>query len=211
MASAAEVPDSQPDWFMKNAMQLTEKSDFRVYSSVFVPSNRKTSLSIITKKTQFMKLKKKLFAVLALLAGVSMGVRADVVKYLVLNTTDGQQVIALADNPVMTISGNVLKVSVGGVEKVSASLTDVKNYSFQEQGTTAISEILADGYNLSEGHVFMSKVKAGETITVYSADSRRVSVQRVAADGRVDIDLTALPKGVYIVKSPNASIKVFNE
>ena len=158
-----------------------------------------------------MKLKKKLFAVLALLVGVTMGVRADVVKYLVLNTADGQQVIALADNPVMTISGDVLKVTVGGVEKVSTSLANVKNYSFQEQRATAISEILADGYNLSEGHVFMSNVKAGETIAVYSADSRRVSVQRVAADGRVDIDLTSLPKGVYIVKSPTTSIKVLND
>ncbi len=158
-----------------------------------------------------MKLKKKLFAVLALLVGVSMGVRADVVKYLVLNTTDGQQVIALADNPVMTVSGGVLKVTVGGVEKVSTSLDNVKNYMFQEQRATAISEILADGYQLSEGHVFMSNVKAGETIAVYSADSRRVSVQRVAADGRVDIDLTSLPKGVYIVKSPTTSIKVLND
>lgn len=158
-----------------------------------------------------MKLRKKLFAVLALLLGVSMGVRADVVKYLVLNTSDGQQVIALADNPVMTISGDVLKVTVGGVEKVSTSLANVKNYSFQEQRATAISEILADGYNLSQGHVFMNNVKAGETITVYSADSRRVSAQRAAADGRVDIDLTTLPKGVYIVKTPNTSIKVLNE
>ena len=157
-----------------------------------------------------MKIKKNLFAILALLFGVSMGVRADVVKYLVLNTTDGQQVIALADNPVMTISGGVLKVSVGGVEKVSTSLDNVKDYMFQEQNTTAIREILADGYQLSEGHVFMSNVKAGETIAVYSADSRRVSVQRVAADGRVDIDLTSLPKGVYIVKSPTTSIKVLN-
>ncbi|MBR2203547.1 MAG: hypothetical protein IJ914_05090 [Prevotella sp.] len=158
-----------------------------------------------------MKLKKKLFAVLALLLGVSMGARADVVKYLVLSTTDGQQVIALADNPVMTVSGGVLKVSVGGVEKVSTSLANVREYTFQDQRATAISEILADGYNLSEGHVFMSNVKAGETITVYGADSRRVSAQRVAADGRVDIDLTTLPKGVYIIKSPTTSIKVLNE
>lgn len=158
-----------------------------------------------------MKLKKNLFAILALLFGVSMGVRADVVKYLVLNTADEQQVIALADNPVMTVSGGVLKVTVGGVEKVSTSLDNVKNYMFQEQNATAIREIMADGYQLSEGHVFMSNVKAGETIAVYSADSRRVSVQRVAADGRVDIDLTSLPKGVYIVKSPTTSIKVLND
>lgn len=158
-----------------------------------------------------MKIKKSLFVVLALLLGVSMGARADVVKYLVLSTTDGQQVIALADNPVMTVSGGVLKVSVGGVEKVSTSLANVREYTFQDQRATAISEILADGYNLSEGHVFMSNVKVGETITVYGADSRRVSAQRVAADGRVDIDLTTLPKGVYIIKSPTASIKVLNE
>lgn len=158
-----------------------------------------------------MKIKKSLFVALALLFGVSVGARADVVKYLILNTADGQKVIALADNPVMTVSGGMLKVSVGGVEKVSTSLSNVREYTFQDQRATAISEILADGYNLSAGHVFMSNVKAGETITVYGADSRRVSVQRVAADGRLDIDLTALPKGVYIIKSPTTSIKVLNE
>lgn len=140
-----------------------------------------------------------------------MDVHAGLVKYLVLNTTDGQQVIALADKPVMTISGGELKVTVGGVEKVSAKLDNVMNYQFQEQDATAISNILTKGDRLAEGHVYMTSVKAGETIVVFGADGRQILSQVVGSDGQIDIDLTTLPKGVYIVKSPATSLKVINK
>jgi hypothetical protein len=48
-------------------------------------------------------------------------------------------------------------------------------------------------------------------IDIFAADGRRVGSQRVSADGLVDVDLTAQPKGVYIVKSPTTSFKVFNK
>ena len=57
----------------------------------------------------------------------------------------------------------------------------------------------------------MTQVKAGEVIDIFAADGRRVGSQRVSADGLVDVDLTAQPKGVYIVKSPTTSFKVFNK
>lgn len=158
-----------------------------------------------------MKLKKKLLVALMLLGAASMDVHAGLVKYLVLNTTDGQQVIALADKPVMTISGGELKVTVGGVEKVSAKLDNVMNYQFQEQDATAISNILTKGDRLAEGHVYMTSVKAGETIVVFGADGRQILSQVVGSDGQIDIDLTTLPKGVYIVKSPATSLKVINK
>lgn len=158
-----------------------------------------------------MKFKKKLLVALMLLGAASMDVHAGLVKYLVLNTTDGQQVIALADKPVMTISGGELKVTVGGVEKVSAKLDNVMNYQFQEQDATAISNILTKGDRLAEGHVYMTSVKAGETIVVFAADGRQVISQVVGSDGQIDIDLTTLPKGVYIVKSPATSLKVINK
>jgi hypothetical protein len=158
-----------------------------------------------------MKFKKKLLVALMLLGAASMDVHAGLVKYLVLNTTDGQQVIALADKPVMTISGGELKVTVGGVEKVSAKLDNVMNYQFQEQDATAISNILTKGDRLAEGHVYMTSVKAGETIVVFGADGRQILSQVVGSDGQIDIDLTTLPKGVYIVKSPATSLKVINK
>ena len=111
----------------------------------------------------------------------------------------------------MTISGGLLKVTVGGVEKISANLDNVINYQFMEQDATAIRGIVAKGDRLAEGHVYMTNVKAGETIVVFGADGRQVISQRVTADGQIDIDLTTLPKGVYIVKSPATSLKVINK
>lgn len=158
-----------------------------------------------------MKFTKMLLAALMLLGASSLNVHAGVVNYLVLSTTDGQQVIALADQPVMKITEGVLKVSVGGVEKVSTSLDNVLSYQFMEDDATAIRNIAGEGNRLSEGHVYMTSVKAGQTIVVYGADGRQVNSQVVTADGHVDIDLTTLPKGVYIVKSPATSLKVINK
>ena len=65
--------------------------------------------------------------------------------------------------------------------------------------------------NLQQGHVYMSNLKAGDSIYVYDADGRLAGQQTVSADGRVDVDLTTLTKGVYIVKTHATSIKIINK
>jgi len=138
--------------------------------------------------------------------------KAESVKYLVLNAGGEETVIALADSPVMTISDGLLKVTVAGEEKLSASLSDGLTYSFSETVPTSISEILNDEMpRMEQGHVYFAHAVKGEIVRVFTVDGKLVASQRVAENGSADIDLTVLAKGLYIVKSSKTSIKVINK
>ena len=156
--------------------------------------------------------RKTMIALLTVLFSLLVtGTRADTVKYLVLETIDkGKTEIALEKQPNISCSGGELKVTAGGEEVLSTSLANVKNFYFKS-AVTSIDEIEGTKPSLQKGHVYMTNLKAGDSISVYDADGRLAGQQTVSADGRVDVDLTTLNKGVYIVKTPTTSIKIINK
>lgn len=144
---------------------------------------------------------------------MTANLKAGNVKYLVLDLANGvQSVVALKDQPVITCNGGELKVKVGNEVKVSASLSDVAKYSFSEDATnTALKEVMGEESRLEQGHFYVARAKQGEAVRVYTADGRLVATQRVDENGTADVDLTALGKGMFIVKSAKTSIKVMNK
>ena len=157
-------------------------------------------------------MKKLKFYLMLLVVVMATSAKADSVKYLVFNSGGEETVIALADEPVITINEGVLKVTVAGEEKLSADLSEGLSYSFSETAPTAIQEILTEeSSRLEQGHVYFAHAREGETIRVFTVDGRLVASQRVSGEGIADIDLTTLGKGLYIVKSARTSIKVVNK
>ena len=69
-------------------------------------------------------MKKLKFYLMLLVMLLATSAKAESVKYLVLNAGGEEYVIALSDNPVMTISEGMLKVTAAGEEKVSVSLSE---------------------------------------------------------------------------------------
>ena len=153
---------------------------------------------------------KKLKFYLMLLAMMMIAsVKVENVKYLVLNSGGEETVIALADEPVMTINEGTLKVTVAGEEKVSADLSQGLSYRFSEADPTAIQEVLnKESSRLEQGHVYIAHAREGETVRVFTVDGKQVVSQRINSEGTADIDLTTLGKGIYIVKSAKTSIKI---
>ena len=158
-------------------------------------------------------MKKLKFVFMVLLVLLATSVKAQNMQYLVFDLSDGSQtVIALADQPVITLQDGELKATVAGEVKVQASLGDVVKYSFSETETpSAIQPLLSEQSRLESGHVYFAHAKAGETVRVFTADGRLVSTQRISEDGTASIDLTALAKGFLIIKSSKTSIKVMNK
>ena len=158
-------------------------------------------------------MKKLKFVFMVLLVLLATSVKAQNMQYLVFDLSDGSQtVIALADQPVITLQDGELKATVAGEVKVQASLGDVVKYSFSETETpSAIQPLLSEQSRLEPGHVYFAHAKAGETVRVFTADGRLVSTQRISEDGTASIDLTALAKGLLIIKSSKTSIKVMNK
>jgi hypothetical protein len=157
-------------------------------------------------------MKKLKFYLMLLVMLMATSAKADNVKYLVLNSGGEETVIALADEPVMTIEESILKVTVAGEEKLSADLSQGLSYKFLAEDPTAIQEVLnKETSRLEQGHVYIAHAKAGETVRVFTVDGKLVASQRINGEGTADIDLTTLGKGLYIVKSAKTSIKVMNK
>ena len=157
-------------------------------------------------------MKKLKFYLMLLVMLMATSAKADSVKYLVLNSGGEETVIALADEPVMTIEESILKVTVAGEEKLSADLSQGLSYKFLAEDPTAIQEVLnKETSRLELGHVYIAHAKAGETVRVFTVDGKLVASQRINSEGTADIDLTTLGKGLYIVKSAKTSIKVMNK
>ena len=157
-------------------------------------------------------MKKLKFYLMLLVMLMATSVKAENVQYLVLNSGGEETVIALADEPVMTIEESILKVTVAGEEKLSADLSQGLSYKFLAEDPTAIQEVLnKETSRLELGHVYIAHAKAGETVRVFTVDGKLVASQRINGEGTADIDLTTLGKGLYIVKSAKTSIKVMNK
>ena len=157
-------------------------------------------------------MKKLKFYLMLLVMLMATSAKADNVKYLVLNSGGEETVIALADEPVMTIEESILKVTVAGEEKLSADLSQGLSYKFLAEDPTAIQEVLnKETSRLELGHVYIAHAKAGETVRVFTVDGKLVASQRINGEGTADIDLTTLGKGLYIVKSAKTSIKIMNK
>jgi len=156
-----------------------------------------------------MKKLKFLFTLLVLLVATSAS--AEGMKYVVFDLRDGTQtVIALQDKPIITCQSGELKVTVAGEEKVSASLGDVAKYYFSDT-PSGIFEMTEEKPRIEMGHLYVTRAKAGESVRVYTSDGRMIGSYRISADGNADIDLTTLGKGLYIVKTAKASIKILNK
>ena len=157
-------------------------------------------------------MKKLKFYLMLLVMLMATSAKADNVKYLVLNSGGEETVIALADEPVMTINEGTLKVTVAGEEKLSADLSQGLSYKFSEAAPTAIQEVLnKETSRLEQGHIYIAHAREGEMVRVFTVDGKLVASQRINNEGTADIDLTTLGKGLYIIKSAKTSIKVMNK
>ena len=156
-----------------------------------------------------MKKLKFLFTLLVLLVATSAS--AEGMKYVVFDLRDGTQtVIALQDKPVITCQSGELKVTVAGEEKVSASLGDVAKYYFSET-PLSIFEMTEEKPRIEMGHLYVTRGKAGDAVRIYTTDGQMVGTYPITANGTADIDLTTLGKGLFIVRTAKASIKILNQ
>ena len=90
---------------------------------------------------------------------------------------------------------------------------DVNRFTL-EKNPTAIRPIsIADAkiQKTSSGRLLISGCKAGEEISVYSTDGKKVLNSRTDKDGMLTFSIDALPVGVYIVKSKSVNLKVVKQ
>ena len=153
------------------------------------------------------------------LSGFAQTVQEKIITYLVLTETNGTKTeFALDSYPVVTIEANELVITCKD-QKLTTALTGVQDYHFIEKKVTAgISSVPSnDPKNASVSPQFsfsnaeVSGLKAGAKVAIYNLNGTQISSITADGEGRVALDLSSLPKGVYILRTPTKSFKFMNK
>lgn len=149
------------------------------------------------------------------LSGFAQTVQEKIITYLVLTETNGTKTeFALDSYPVVTIEANELVITCKD-QKLTTALTGVQDYHFIEKKVTAgISSVPSnDPKNASVSPQFsfsnaeVSGLKAGAKVAIYNLNGTQISSITADGEGRVALDFSSLPKGVYILRTPTKSFK----
>lgn len=153
------------------------------------------------------------------LSGFAQTVQEKMITCLVLTETNGTTTeFALESFPVITIEGNNLVITHNG-NQLTTALTGVQDYHFIEKKvTTSISSVPSnDPKNASVSPQFsfsnaeVSGLKAGARVAIYNLNGTQISSVTADGEGRVALDFSSLPKGVYILRTPTKSFKFMNK
>ena len=153
------------------------------------------------------------------LSGFAQTVQEKMITCLVLTETNGTTTeFALESFPVITIEDNNLVITCKD-QKLTTALTGVQDYHFIEKKvTTSISSVPSnDPKNASVSPQFsfsnaeVSGLKAGARVAIYNLNGTQISSVTADGEGRVALDLSSLPKGVYILRTPTKSFKFMNK
>lgn len=153
------------------------------------------------------------------LSGFAQTVQEKMITCLVLTETNGTTTeFALESFPVITIEGNNLVITHNG-NQLTTALTGVQDYHFIEKKvTTSISSVPSnDPKNASVSPQFsfsnaeVSGLKAGARVAIYNLNGTQISSVPADGEGRVALDFSSLPKGVYILRTPTKSFKFMNK
>ena len=137
----------------------------------------------------------------------TLSVYADNARVVIKQKSGNETILELATNPVITFSGEDMVVKTN-LTTISIPLADIDDYTAYD-GTTDIQS-LSEEPRYINGHVVFNGLANGAEARVYTIDGRLIIRQPADASGRVDISIDTLPKGVYVISTPNSKIKIMN-
>lgn len=156
---------------------------------------------------------KKIRRLLLVLLVVLLSVPAKAgVGYLVVSERNGTTTyFALSGKPVVRTSGGQVAVTAPE-SNISVAIADVKDITFSNEVPTSIGKIVVSQPSfLGNGSVLFSGLNPGDKVFVYTTAGATANSATATTDGTCSLDLKQLPRGVYIIRTPNASYKVTNK
>ena len=133
---------------------------------------------------------------------------ADNESIVIKQKSGNETILALSTNPVITFEGENMMIT-NSFTSIFIPIADIDAYTVKSS-TSSIQEISND-VQYQDGHVILYQVAKTTCASVYTIEGRLVD--RLLPDdvGKVDIKLSLLPKGIYIISIPNQTIKVVNK
>ena len=152
-------------------------------------------------------MKLRLFSFLLLAVSVLPSF-ADDAKIVFKQKTGGETIIELKLNPVITFTSTDLVVT-SDITTISIPLDNIDGYVVSNE-TSGISQV-ATAPKYTNGHVVFNGLRQGASVAVHTIDGKLVTQLPADASGNVDVSLDSLPKGIYIIGTPDSRIKIINK
>ena len=115
---------------------------------------------------------------------------------------------ALSEKPVTTFRNNMLVIKTS-TATVEYPLADVLRYTYEgvETGIESIESENSVLYKQERDKLSLSNLKKGTVVYLYNANGNLLDIQK--SDGNtITVSIASRPKGVYIVKCANETIKL---
>lgn len=129
---------------------------------------------------------------------------------LLIHLTDSTEIVCtLAKEPKMTFAEKSMTLATAEGLVGQWDFSDVESWNFADVGDAdAVNPINMEKARIliEEGSITIAGVKA-DKIAVYDAAGRSSTPVPDSADGQIIININGLPKGTYLLKAGNSSIK----
>lgn len=149
----------------------------------------------------------KYFLALIASALCILTLRAETLHLQLALKNGGTYLVELSDEPLLTFSGDQLKITTSETE-VSYPIADLDKYNVVSMN--ALGDIASDGntivINRTQIGLSINGLAKGATINVYNING--VAVESVTSDGyNVELNFTDKQKGVYVILIDKMSYK----
>lgn len=134
--------------------------------------------------------------------------RAATGEVLTLMVSGNPVTIFLADHPVITYTGNTLHIATEETT-IDVPVSEISDASFQTP--VSIKPVTIPDCQTINGELRFSQLPAGSTVEVFYVNGKKLSSAVVGNEGQTTIDISRLPKGVFVVKTAMQTIKVTNK
>jgi len=138
-----------------------------------------------------------------------VGADAANVEFLNINFAGKMVSIALAEHPVITYANNTLTVKTA-TQEVEVPVAQISGYGFTEE-PSAVRDLQLDKPIVDGGKVVFAQLAPGTPVMVVDTAGRQVIATTATASGTALVDLSTLPKAVYVVKAADTTFKVTNK
>ena len=147
-----------------------------------------------------------LFSALLIIAGKS--VFAANTEYLTLNVGGNPVVVVLAEHPMITYTDNTLHIQTVK-ETIDVPVSQITDMAFNE--TTAINIVENGDVQIQQGSILLQQLPIGSKVCIIAANGNELFSAVVDDNGQAVVNVSRLPKGVYVIKSAMQSIKITNK
>ena len=134
---------------------------------------------------------------------------------IIIFTKDQKQhEFQLAGNrPEVKFGASTLQVIISSAVQAEFSQDDVVKIAYKNPQQTDIDSPVADRNTAEinyqdDGKLVISQLSDGAAVSIYAMDGRQLRRLSTSGDGTCRLDLSALPKGVYLVKTDTITYKI---